>query len=76
MSKFSFQRDVYKLALAVAIYHLWYERNSRIFNQKARGPESLLSCVVKVIRDRMSSLEIGGEQSAEMEYLYFCFEVY
>ena len=60
---------MYKLALAVAIYHLWCERNNRIFNQKARGPESLLSCVVKVIRDRMSSLEIGGEQSAEVASL-------
>ena len=69
MSKFSFQRDVYKLALAVAICPLWCERNNRIFNQKASGPESLLSCVVKIIRDRMSLLEVGGEQSAELASL-------
>lgn len=45
---------VYIMAMANTVYHIWLERNSRIFQQKLKLASSLVRHVIKEIHGRGS----------------------
>ncbi|XP_059310635.1 uncharacterized protein LOC132061986 [Lycium ferocissimum] len=38
--------EVYRMVMAASVYHLWIERNNRIFQQKTRAPAVLLRLII------------------------------
>lgn len=50
-----FRSAIYKLSLAAAIYHIWLERNARVFTQKCSSPDLVVKAIVAKIRDRICS---------------------
>lgn len=49
---------VYIMAMANTVYHIWLERNSRIFQQKLKLASSLVRHVIKEIHGRGSRLSL------------------
>lgn len=47
----SFKKSVLKVTLAAVVYGIWWERNSRIFQQKRSEPDVSGSKVCNNIRD-------------------------
>lgn len=48
------QAEVYRMELAAAVYHIWQERNCRIFQQKQRSGEAILKMIVQEVHCRGS----------------------
>ncbi|KAJ6420337.1 hypothetical protein OIU84_030283 [Salix udensis] len=45
----------WSLILAATVYHLWQERNRRVFNNNARSASSIINDIYQQIRDKLSS---------------------
>ncbi|KAI8551158.1 hypothetical protein RHMOL_Rhmol06G0163300 [Rhododendron molle] len=54
----SFQSLLFKLVLAAAVYHIWMERNSRIFGGRSRCAPEVLDGIDEYIRSRVSSWKV------------------
>lgn len=50
-----FSSTICKLALAATLYHLWRERNSRIFTQKLCSTADVTSAIIADVRGRVCS---------------------
>lgn len=48
----SVKAEMYRMALAAIIYHLWRERNTRIFQQKQQPVERLVKMIIQEIHAR------------------------
>ncbi|GKC82353.1 hypothetical protein Tco_1138070 [Tanacetum coccineum] len=49
---------IQRLVFGAAIYFIWQERNSRIFQQMDRSEDSLFEVVVSTVRLRLRSLKL------------------
>ncbi|GFZ02663.1 hypothetical protein Acr_15g0012710 [Actinidia rufa] len=48
----------FKLVLSAAVYHIWGERNARIFSSKARDVEAVFKTMKREVRDRCCSWDM------------------
>ncbi|KAF7125002.1 hypothetical protein RHSIM_Rhsim12G0092100 [Rhododendron simsii] len=55
-----FRSAIYKLSLAAAIYHIWLERNSRVFTQKCSSQDLVVKAIVAKIRDRILGVGLAA----------------
>ncbi|KAH0745551.1 hypothetical protein KY285_007208 [Solanum tuberosum] len=44
--------QVYRMTMASAVYHIWQERNARIFKQKQRSEEEIVKTIIQEIHHR------------------------
>ena len=67
--------SVLKLLNQVIIYHLWHERNARIFRGESATQEAFYRVVDRRMRDRLLSLSLPSNAalSPSLLELYFCF---
>lgn len=47
-----------RLTLPAAVYHLWQERNCRLFQNVERNADVLVNIVVETIRSKLMSLTV------------------
>ena len=52
LNREGFGNTKYKLVLSAMIYHVWGERNARIFNDKARNKNMVFRDIERDVRDR------------------------
>ncbi|PWA80038.1 hypothetical protein CTI12_AA080440 [Artemisia annua] len=55
---------IQRLVLSAVVYHLWIERNNRIFQNKSRSFDDLCSIIREVVRLRLLSLKIKGSKNS------------
>ncbi|KAF9666785.1 hypothetical protein SADUNF_Sadunf16G0264700 [Salix dunnii] len=46
------------IILSVVVYHIWYERNSRLFNNLSKSVTSLLDDITQLVRLHLSSIKL------------------
>ncbi|GJW65932.1 RNA-directed DNA polymerase, eukaryota, reverse transcriptase zinc-binding domain protein [Tanacetum coccineum] len=59
-----------KLLVAYVVYHLWQERNKRIFQNEYRNDESLCNCIKEDMMNKLSTLTMKNS-SAVRKFEYF-----
>ncbi|KAF8045384.1 hypothetical protein N665_5041s0002 [Sinapis alba] len=64
---------IYKLLLQVIVYHLWRERNARIFRDTAMSPHALFKMIDRSLRDRLLSVVRVPTSTHSLLQLYFWF---
>ncbi|GJZ62584.1 hypothetical protein Tco_0618721, partial [Tanacetum coccineum] len=57
---------VRRLAIAITIYHIWHERNSRIYQQKNRSPEVLIQIIMDNVKCRLLSLKVKNSKAVNV----------
>ncbi|GFY83122.1 hypothetical protein Acr_02g0013620 [Actinidia rufa] len=53
-----FGADLYKLVLADSFYHIWWERDARIFRNKTRNVDAVFKTMEREVRDRCCSWDM------------------
>lgn len=61
-----FKSTLYKLSLAATLYHIWLERNARIFRQQASTVGDLLTAIVAGVRSRVCSWDKSPNSSENL----------
>ncbi|KAI8536546.1 hypothetical protein RHMOL_Rhmol10G0265700 [Rhododendron molle] len=51
----SFRALLLKLSFAATVYHIWLERNSRVFGGRAQSSEVVSACLEENLRVRIST---------------------
>lgn len=63
---------LFQYAFQATVYHLWRERNNRRHGETPSPAPTIIRFVDKVVRNRISSIRIGGDDSyAEGLILWF-----
>lgn len=44
--------EVYRMTMASVVYHIWQERNARIFKQKQRSEDEIVKIIIQEIHHR------------------------
>ncbi|KAJ6670217.1 hypothetical protein OIU85_027115 [Salix viminalis] len=60
-SRNSVRHNIAGMAIAATVYHLWRERNKRIFNHHRSSAHQTREDVINTLRDKLSNLG-NGEQ--------------
>lgn len=49
---------IQKLSFAAVVYHIWQERNSRIFNASKRSEEAVVNSICDDVRAKLMSVNV------------------
>ncbi|CAH1413149.1 unnamed protein product [Lactuca virosa] len=56
---------IHRLVLAGVVYHIWIERNNRIFKNKRRPYETMVKPITDEVRSRSMSLTLKASQNTD-----------
>ncbi|GKA16833.1 hypothetical protein Tco_0696670 [Tanacetum coccineum] len=54
---------VRRLCIADAMYHLWQERNTRLFQKKERSSKVLVKCIMDSVKSRLLTLKVRSSSA-------------
>ncbi|GKA23503.1 hypothetical protein Tco_0709536, partial [Tanacetum coccineum] len=52
-----------RLLLAACVYHIWQERNNRIFKDSKRSSEEVFKSIVDVIKNKLSGITVKASNA-------------
>ncbi|XP_060200849.1 uncharacterized protein LOC132629134 [Lycium barbarum] len=64
----SVQADIYRMCLAGAVYHIWLERNARVFSQGQKEDKALVKQIIQEVFVRASMNRKIAAKLAQMNY--------
>ncbi|XP_059302004.1 uncharacterized protein LOC132053929 [Lycium ferocissimum] len=60
--------EVHRMVLAASVYHIWIERNHRIFQHRRRGPDEIIRQIIQEVFHRG---QLRGRLAQRLEMLNF-----
>ncbi|KAF5186432.1 Ribonuclease h domain [Thalictrum thalictroides] len=72
----SLRKSVCKVALAATIYHLWTERNHRVFRDKMRPPSETIRCIIRDVRLRFKGLQLRLDDNDDNRHASMVMQVH